>query len=87
MPPKPGLVRVGDGGAALEVEVYRLPGESVAPFLAEIGSPLGIGTVRLVDGSEVHGFVCEAIAVVDAEDITRFGGWRGYRAAVTAAAN
>jgi allophanate hydrolase len=87
VPPKPGLVRVGDGGAALEVEVYRLPGESVAPFLAEIGSPLGIGTVRLVDGSEVHGFVCEAVAVVDAEDITRFGGWRGYRAAVTAAAN
>ncbi|MFC5791338.1 allophanate hydrolase [Agromyces tardus] len=87
VPPKPGLVRVGEGGAALEVEVYRLPGESVAAFLAEIGAPLGIGTVRLVDGSELHGFVCEAIAVADAEDITRFGGWRGYLAAATAAAN
>lgn len=86
VPPKPGLVRVADDGAALEVEVYRLPAESVAPFLAEIGTPLGIGTVLLSDGSEVHGFVCESVGTLGAEDITRFGGWRAYVAAATAPA-
>lgn len=78
VPPKPGLVRVGDGGGAVEVEVYRLPVASVAPFLADVGAPLAIGTVRLADDSEVHGFVCESVGTVGAEDITRFGGWRGY---------
>jgi allophanate hydrolase len=86
VPAKPGLVRVAEGGAAVEVEVYRLPGASVAAFLVEIPAPLAIGTVRLVDGSEVHGFVCESVAVEDAQDITGFGGWRGFVAAAALAA-
>jgi len=46
--------------------------------LAGIPAPLGIGTLTLADGSSVAGFICEQYAVHDAEDITRYGGWRAY---------
>ncbi|WP_100406170.1 allophanate hydrolase-related protein [Bacillus solitudinis] len=44
-------------------------------FAASISAPLGIGKVEL-DGSEVPGFVCEAYAAENAEDITASGGWK-----------
>ncbi len=78
LPPKPGLRRVSDGGAAIEVEVHRLPRQQVGDFLATIAAPLAIGRVRLVDGREVLGFVCEALAFDSALDITHYGGWRAY---------
>jgi allophanate hydrolase len=40
--------------------------------------PLAIGTVTLADGTSVKGFVAEPRAIVGAEDITSFGGWRAY---------
>jgi allophanate hydrolase len=76
-PPKPGLVR--DGGAGgIEVEVWSLPIAGFGAFVAEIPSPLGIGTVSLADGSDVKGFLCEPHALRGAQDITRSGGWRAY---------
>jgi allophanate hydrolase len=39
---------------------------------------LGIGTVKLEDGTSTQGFVCEAIATDGAEDITHHGGWRAF---------
>lgn len=77
-PPKPGLVRVGEGGAAIEVEVWEMPVEKFGSFVALIPPPLGIGSVELEDGSWVKGFLCEPLALADAPDITAFGGWRGY---------
>ena len=50
-------------------------------FVALIPAPLGIGTLRLADGSTVKGFLCEAHAVEGAEDITHYGGWRAWRRA------
>lgn len=47
-------------------------------FVALIPPPLGIGTLTLADGSKVKGFICEAHAVADAEDITATGGWRAW---------
>jgi allophanate hydrolase len=58
-----------------------MPAAAVGGFLAEVPPPLGIGTLRLADGREVRGFLCEAFAVVDARDITAYGGWRRYLAA------
>ena len=56
-------------------------------------SPLGIGTVKLEDGSSVKGFICEgwvekaALAGDPAvEDITHLGSWLAYVAAKKAAA-
>ena len=78
-PPKPGLVRDGDGdGAPIEVELWSMPVERFGSFVALIPAPLGIGTLTLVDGRSVKGFVCEAWATVGARDITALGGWRAY---------
>ena len=80
-PPKPALVHVGKGGAAIEIEVYELGLEAFGSFVAEVPAPLAIGTVTLEDGAEVKGFVAEPRALEGAEDITALGGWRAYIAA------
>ena len=80
-PPKPGLQRVADGGAAIAVEVWEMPLDAVGSFLALIPPPLGLGSLELADGRHVHGFVCEAHALAGARDITAFGGWRAFLAA------
>lgn len=83
-PPKPGLVRDAKG-AAIEVEVYDMPAESLGTFLAGIPAPLGLGAIELADGSWVNGFICEPCALTDADDITAWGGWRNYLEAGTVA--
>lgn len=77
-PKRPGLVRVADGGAAIDVEVWALDQAAFGDFVAAIPAPLSIGTLRLEDGTRVPGFLCEAAATIGACDISRFGGWRGY---------
>ena len=79
-PHRPGLIRDESGGAAIDVEVWRMPLVSYGSFVASIPSPLGIGTVALDDGSKLQGFLCEGAAVAGAKDITHFGGWRAYLA-------
>lgn len=80
-PPKPGLIRVSDNGAAIAVEVWELPLAAFGRFVAAVPPPLCIGTVMLEQGERVKGFLCEAAAVAAAEDITACGGWREYLAA------
>jgi allophanate hydrolase len=77
-PPKPALVHVGEGGAAIEIEVYELATEAFGSFVVEVPAPLAIGTVTLDDGTQVKGFVAEPRALDGAEDITALGGWRAY---------
>ena len=77
-PYRPGLVRVAQGGAAIEVEVWSVPQAEFGSFVNGIGPPLTIGKVELQDGSRVSGFICEAYAAQGARDITSLGGWRGY---------
>lgn len=81
-PPKPALVHTGPAdGAAIEVDLWEVSAGALGEFLASIPAPLGIGTVELADGSTVTGFIAEPRALDGATDITRFGGWRAYRAA------
>jgi allophanate hydrolase len=79
-PPKPGLQRaaVDHAGASIDVEVWDMPTHAVGSFLALIPPPLGLGSVELIDGRWVHGFICEAHALVGAREVTAFGGWRNY---------
>ena len=80
IPAKPGLSRCKNGrGAAIEVELWDMPLSAVGSFLAGIPAPLGLGTVQLIDGQAVNGFICEGYAIEKATDITAFGGWRRYR--------
>ncbi|WP_206830374.1 allophanate hydrolase [Alicyclobacillus fructus] len=76
-PVKPGLVRTGDG-AEVEIELWRLPKRAWSAFLARVRHPLALGQVRLSDGRDVMGFVCEAGAP-RREDITLYGGFRAWR--------
>jgi allophanate hydrolase len=81
VPSKPGLVRDPSfSGAGIEVEVWAMPEHRFGDFVAAIPAPLAIGAVRLDDGDEVKCFVCEPYAIAGATEITRFGGWRAYRA-------
>ena len=77
-PERPGLVRVGTGGGAIEVEVWLVPSDRFGSFVAGIPAPLGIGRVRLEDGSEVPGFLCESAALESASEITDLGSWRRF---------
>ncbi|QES09905.1 allophanate hydrolase [Streptomyces venezuelae] len=75
-PPKPGLVRVRAGGAAIEAEVWRLPAEGLGALLASLPRPMALGSVELADGGFLPGFLCEPEAVEGAREITAYGGWR-----------
>ncbi|MGR6969369.1 allophanate hydrolase [Streptomyces cynarae] len=77
-PPKPGLVHVGEGGAAVETEVWRLPAEGLGRLLTALPRPMTLGSVELADGSRVPGFLCEPSALTNTEDITAYGSWRTY---------
>jgi len=79
-PKRPAMLR-DENGQAIEVEVWRLPIETVGSFLAGIPAPLGLGQVELADGNWKCGFICTAGALNEAgeaEDITEFGGWRSW---------
>jgi len=76
---RPGLVRVPAGqGAAVALELWDMPLAAFGSFMKTIPAPLGIGTLTLSDGSNVQGFLCEAIATTDAQDITDLADWRKY---------
>lgn len=78
-PARPGLLRVPEGeGASIALEVWALPSGKIGALLASIPSPLGLGTLFLSDGTAPKGFLVEAEGVRGAEDISRFGGWRGF---------
>jgi allophanate hydrolase len=77
-PERPGLVRVTNGGASIELEVWAIRAADFGSFVAGIPAPLGIGTIELQDGRKVPGFLCESYATDSAVDITRHGGWRAY---------
>ncbi|XP_044717055.1 amidase domain-containing protein [Hirsutella rhossiliensis] len=79
-PKKPGLERVTcpGRGQQIAVEVWQLPCQALASFMATIPPPLAIGSIELADGRWVHGFVCEPVGLRGARDITQFGGWEAY---------
>jgi allophanate hydrolase len=82
-PPKPGLAHTpGFLGPGIAVEIWALSPENFGRFVAALPAPMGIGRVTLADGSVHPGFLCEAYALQGATDITSFGGWRAYRAAL-----
>lgn len=82
-PAKPGLARASTGGAPIAGEVWRLPAAGFARFVAALPQPMGVGPVRLEDGRTITGFLCEAVALKRATDITEHGGWRAYRSSLS----
>lgn len=81
-PYRPGLVRDTQSGGKIDVEIWQLPIKSIGQLLAEIPHPLGLGSVELVNGEWVKGFICEPIATEGARDITHMKSWRRYMESV-----
>ncbi|WP_280564789.1 allophanate hydrolase [Chromohalobacter sp. 48-RD10] len=80
-PARPAMVRDDAHGRVIDVEVWRLPIESVGSLLSGIASPLGLGKVELADGRWVSGFIAAAGALeglAGTQDITHHGGWRQW---------
>jgi allophanate hydrolase len=80
-PPRPGLVRTDGPGAAIEVDVWALPPEGWARFVAAGVPGLAVGRVELADGSVLPGFVAAAGEATGHPDLSPYGGWRAWRAA------
>jgi allophanate hydrolase len=81
-PPKPGLLKVAaDTGSAIAAEIWALDADSFGLFVSRIPPPLGIGTLAFADGTSAKGFLAEAEALRQAEDVSHFGSWRAYMAA------
>ena len=80
-PPKPGMLRVQAGaGSSIELELWAMSAKAFGTFVAAVPPPLSIGTVRLLDGRGVKGFLVEAADLAGARDITGFKGWRAFMA-------
>ncbi|WP_159979916.1 allophanate hydrolase [Roseobacter cerasinus] len=76
---RPALVRhATEQGAEVSLEIWEMPEAQFGSFMKTIPAPLGIGTIKLVDGSTVQGFLCEAVAIDGATDITDLADWRAY---------
>lgn len=80
IPPRPAMVRVNEGGAAIAVEVWSLEPAAFGDFVSKIPGPLGIGKILLESGEEISGFIAEPRATEGAEEITHLGGWRAFLA-------
>lgn len=78
LPERPGLVRDEYNGQSIELELWDLPAENWADFIANIKTPLCIGSVELDNGQWEYGFLCEHYPLVNALEITSFGGWRHF---------
>jgi allophanate hydrolase len=83
MPRRPGLVRVSahavtGQGTAIVGELWWLPATGLVRFMAGLAAPMAIGRVRLANGREALGFLCESAALDGAVDITDYGGWRAF---------
>lgn len=79
-PAKPGLLRVEERtGSSIEVEVWGMTTAAFGSFVAEVPPPMAIGTIKLEDGSQVKGFLCEPYGMSGAVDISHHGGWRAFR--------
>jgi gamma-glutamylcyclotransferase (GGCT)/AIG2-like uncharacterized protein YtfP len=77
----PAMIRVREGGAAVAVEVWDVPAAGLARILLQEPPGLCIGKVRLADGAETLGVLGEPALCEGQREITRWGGWRAYRAA------
>jgi allophanate hydrolase len=84
IPPKPGLLRVGVGGAGIVGEKWVLSAAALGDFLAELPQPMLLGSVELADGTWITGFGSDHESARGARDLTEFGGWLAARAALAA---
>jgi hypothetical protein len=75
----PGMLRTSEGNAqAIELEIWDLDEAGLVRVLEQEPAGLTIGRVVLEAGNEVLGVLAEPYLVEGRQEITRYGGWRGY---------
>ena len=79
----PGMLRVKVGGAAVALELWDVASAGLVQILANEPSGLCVGRVMLADGREVLGVLAEPYLVDGQREITSYGGWRAYMAALS----
>lgn len=77
-PVRPGLIRDETNGAAIEVEIWKIPADKLGGFINNIQAPLGFGKVTLENGEDITSFICENYAVKGAKEITHLIRWENY---------
>ncbi len=75
---KPGLIRDPEKGARIYIEIYRLTFSAFGKFVSAIPPPLGIGKVKLKNGTTVCGFIAEPEVATLGKEITALGDWRKF---------
>lgn len=78
------MIRVMQGGAAIAVEIWAVPAAGLGKLLLQEPPGLCVGKVRLADSEEVLGVLGESFLCGGKREITQWGGWRAYMAAVRA---
>ena len=82
VPPKPGLLKsLTEDGHGIDLEIWEMSVAAFGSLVTCVPAPLSIGTIELDDGTQVQGFLCEAVATAEAREISSFGGWRSYLSA------
>ncbi len=74
----PAMIKVGQDGVAIALEIWAVPASGVATLLQLEPPGLCIGKVRLVDGEAVLGVLGEPFLCEKQLEITQWGGWRAY---------
>lgn len=85
----PGLLPVRENGASIEGELYEMPEEMLYDaLLPEEPAELELGAIVLDDGTVVNAMHLQPERVAAGDrlvDISGYGGWRAYQAALRAA--
>ncbi len=77
----PAMLRMTNGGAAVQLELWDVPGAGVVEILESEPPGLAVGKVELADGTQVLGVLGEPYIVEGELEITDFASWRSYIAA------
>jgi hypothetical protein len=78
----PAMLRVSEGGAQIQCEVWSVPPLGLISVLLHEPPGLAIGKVQLAKGEETLGVLAEPYLCENRTEITAYGGWREYMAAV-----
>ncbi|MCU1641838.1 MAG: Allophanate hydrolase [Nocardia sp.] len=82
-PPKPAVTRLPEGapGASITAERWLLSPAALGHFLANLPTPMQLGSVELSDGTWHPGFSCTGAAAESAKDLSEYPGWKAALAA------
>jgi hypothetical protein len=80
----PAMLRVASGGAAIALELWRVPLAGLGQILLQEPPGLCVGKIQLADQRETLGVLGEPFLVEGQREITAYGGWRAYCAAQVA---